>query len=236
MSNHPTNNSTSEEIDLGYLIRKINQMIKNAARFFFDYISFLLRYKIIIGLVLILALAYGYYQDKNGMPVYNNEAIVIPNFESVDYLYDKIEALHLKARSRDTVFLKEILGNDFWRFKGAEVEPIIDIFKFAVRTRENIDVLRILYQNQEYTDFSENPFTSKNFKYHRVKFKILGAEDSERVVEKLFAYLNTNSHFSEYAIIFKENISFQVQEHKQMISQIDDLIASMTREDNSSRQ
>jgi len=236
MSNHPSNNTATEEIDLGYLIKKINQIIKKAARLFFDYISFLLKYKIIIGLVLILAIGYGYYKDKNAMPVYNNEAIVIPNFESVDYLYDKIEALHLKAKTRDTVFLKEVLGNDYWRFKGAEAEPIIDIFKFAARTRENIDVLRILYQNQEYTDFSENPFTSKNFKYHRVNFKILGEENSERVVQKLFSYLNSNNHFSDYSEIYKENILFQAQEHKKMIAQIDDLITSMTREDNSSRQ
>jgi len=228
MSNHLEHKNQSEEIDLGYLIRKINGLFIKLLKLFFEVISFFIKYKIISIIILIIGIAYGTYKDLNRKTVYNNEAIVIPNFESSDYLYDKINALQLKAKARDTVFLKSILGNEYYRFKGIQIEPMLDIYNFVANSRDKIDILRILYQNQNFDDFVENPTISKYYKYHKVTIKIAGYDNSDKVIASLMEHINDNDHLKEYSSIYRAHYHNQIRLYDQMIGQIDSVIASIS--------
>src|SRR5690606_9602185 len=117
---------------------------------------------------------------------------------------------------------------NFRRIQAIEIEPIIDIYNFASKSRENIDVFRILFQNQDLSEFVNDMTTSKYYKYHRISFKVLGENSSEKIVTDILNYWNSNTHYSGYAEIFKANAEFQVQEHKNMIIQIDSIITAIT--------
>lgn len=226
MSNTPSTNNHQEEIDLGYLIKKINLLFKKTVKLFFGLAAFFAKYKFIFLTLLIVSIAYGIYNDSRSMTVYNNQAIVIPNFESVDYLYDKVDALNAKIRGQDSLYLGQIMGSNYRFLRGIEIEPIMDIYNFGAESRENIDILRILFQNQDFNEFLDHVANSKNYKYHRVNFRILGDRDSKKIVDGIMNYLNDNPHYISYQSIYKEHYQFELNEVEKMIGYVDSIFDS----------
>lgn len=218
--------SSSEEIDLGYLFKKSNDFFKSLVRAFFKILYFFKRYFIIVIVLLIIGFGYGYYKDSKDLITYNNEVIVIPNFESVDYLYDKIEAINSKISSRDTLFLKQVLDTNFKKLKNIKIEPIVDIYNFVSKSNRNFDVLRLIAEKQDFSEYIKDISTSKYYKYHRMDISILGEDSSEKVVADLFSFLNKNEHFKEYQKVYVENKKFEIQEYYKMVSQIDSLLTA----------
>ncbi|WP_339610478.1 hypothetical protein [uncultured Planktosalinus sp.] len=227
MSNTPTTNNHQEEIDLGYLIKKINELFIKSLKLLYRIISFFLKHIYIILLLIVIGVAYGYFKEKNTLTLYDNQAIVVPNFESVHYLYDKIDAINFKIGEKDSIFLKSFLGEDFKKLKKLEIEPIIDMYQFLSKSRENIDIFRIITQNQDITDYKEELSNNKYYKYHKLNFKILGENNTQEVVSKILDYLNNNDHLKEYSKIYKENNELQIREHKNMLAQIDSVLFSI---------
>lgn len=228
MSNTPSTHHQQEEIDLGYLLNKINKLFKKSVKLFFELIAFFVRFKFIVLTLLIFAIAYGFYKDSRSTTEYDNKAIVIPNFESVDYMYGKADALNAKIQSRDTIFLKEILGQHYRRLRSIEVEPIVDIYNFISKSRENIDIFRIFISNQDIGEYFEEYSSSKYYKYHTVSLKTIGKENSDVIFEKVMDFLNDSEHYNNYAKAYRNNLEFQIKEYDKMINQFDSLIASMT--------
>lgn len=236
MSNTPATSNQQEEIDLGYLINKINQLFRRAVVALYDIISFYLKYKFIVLALIIVGFGYGFYKESNSRPVLDNKAIVIPNFESVDYLYEKVDALNAKIQLKDSVFLKSIFGSNHKRVKKVEIESISDLYNFAAKSRENIDILRILFKDQEVSEFVEDITTSKYFKYHKLNVKIVGTSETQEIFNQTISFFNNNSHFSDYKSNFIENNDWQIEVNKQMITQIDSILSSMISSGNQSNQ
>lgn len=225
----------TEEIDLSYLLRKFNDFLKKCIRAFFMIIGFFLKYWIVTLILLIVGIGYGYYKDSTATKSFKNRGIIIPNYESVDYLYNTIDELNKRIHAQDTVFLKEVLGNNANSLRKVEIEPISDIYNMMTKSREQIDVFRILYQNQELDKFVENLTTGKYFKYHEITFSIKGEDKSEQVINDLMSYWNNIPHFKEYQEIYAENAVFQVQEYKQMIAQVDSIIHAIGASSNTNQ-
>lgn len=225
----------TEEIDLNYLFRKSNNFFKKSVRAIFLIFNFFLKYWIVTLLLLIIGIGYGFYKDSISSKVYKNEGIIIPNFESVDYLYGTIEELNKRIHLSDTLYLKEIIGNNYHSLKKIEIEPISDIYNMMTKSREQIDVFRIIYQNQEFDKFVENISTSKYFKFHKITFTIKGENRSKEIIKNIFSYWNNNSHFKEYEKIYSENAVFQVYEYKNMISQVDSIIKAISSASNNNQ-
>src|SRR5690554_4957628 len=112
--------NTSEEIDLGYLFKKSNDFIRSFVRAIFQVLAFYVKYWIILLVLVLLGWGYGYYVDSNSKKTYINEGIVIPNFESVDYLYKNINFLNNKIRQNDTTFLKNVFPSGYDRVNAIE--------------------------------------------------------------------------------------------------------------------
>ncbi len=224
MEPHSNKHQPSEEIDLGYLFNKFGDFIKKCIKLLFLVIAFFLKYWIITVILIVVGFALGYYMDMNSKRVYSNEAIVIPNFESVDYLYDEVEMLNAKLKANDTLYFKSILDTNYVRFVSVEIEPIVDIYNFVSESRENIDIFRIFTQNQDVSEYIEDITTSKYYKYHRLKFDIIGNEYSEEIVEGLMNSINQNPHYLEYQAIGRENTALQIAENEKMIAQVDSII------------
>lgn len=226
MSNTPTTNNHQEEIDLGYIFNKFNQLFKKAVRLFFEILALFIKYKLFTFTLLLLLIAYGFYIDKNSKRVFENKIIVIPNFESVDYLYEQVQSLNQKHQVGDTVVLKSIFSDNFKNFKGLKVEPYVDIYDFVSASRENVDIFKVFAQNHDLAEYINDVTNSKYYKYHLIKFRSSGKQSSEEMKDSLISYFNKNQHFSEYREIFKVNTAFSIQENEDMINQIDSIIAA----------
>lgn len=228
MSNQLDQKNQSEEIDLGFLIHKINQLFKKSIVALFKIISFYLNYKFVVIALIVIGVAYGYYKDATAKPVFNNEAIVIPNFESVDYLYDKVEALNAKIESKDSIYLKTILDTNYRKVRKIEIEPIVDIYNFISKSRENIDIFRIFTQNQDIKEYMDEFSNSKYYKYHRMNIKIKGEQDSPEIFNQILSFFNDNNHYKNYQKDFIDRNNKQIEIHEQMIIQIDTILSSVT--------
>ena len=220
--------NASEEIDMNYLFRKFKNFLKGIIRLLFAVLSFFIKFWIVVVVLILIGVALGFYKDSVADKIYNNEGIVIPNYGSVDYLYSSIDEINNGISSSDTIFLKSIMGEDYLGLKEITIEPIADIYNTMTKSREQIEVFRILYQNQDLDKFIENLTNSKNFKYHKINFTVEGEGISEKVIPEILMYFNTNKHFNGYQSIYKENAEFQMKEYKNMFIQIDTVLASMS--------
>ena len=216
--------NSSEEIDLGYLFKKSNDFFKSIIRGLFQILDFFKKYYIIVIVLLIIGFGYGYYKDLDHLGTYNNEVIVIPNFESADYLYDKVEAINTKIVTRDTVFLKEIFGVNYLKLEGVKLAPIVDVYNFVSKSPRNFDVLKLIVEKRNISEYIEDISIGKYYKYHRMGITITGKESSEKIVADLLHYLNESEHLQEYKKVFKENNTLKIQEYQNMISQIDSVL------------
>ncbi len=226
MSNTPTTNNHQEEIDLGYLLNKFNQLFKKTVKLLFEMLKVFLKFKLVTISLLLLLLFYGFYLDKNTKMVYENKIIVIPNFESVDYLYEQAISLNQKHQVGDSTTLKSIFSDNFKNFKGLKVEPYVDIYDFVSASRENVEIFKVFAQNHDLAEYIKDVTNSKYYKYHLIKFRASGKQSSEEIKDSLISYFNKNQHFKDYREIFKENTIFSIQENKEMINQIDSIVAA----------
>lgn len=222
----------TEEVDLNHLMRKFSNFFKKCIRAVFMVLNFFIKYWIVTLILLFIGVGYGYYKDNTTSKVFKNEGIVVPNFESVDYLYNTIEEFNERINNGDSIFLKKFLGQDYAAIKTIEIEPISDIYNMMTKSREQIDVFRILYQNQEIDKFVENVATNKYFKFHKITFIIKGENKSEAVIEDILAFWNSNEHFREYEKIYRNNAEFQVLEYEKMIAQVDSIVKAITTSSN----
>jgi uncharacterized membrane protein len=223
--------NNQDEIDLGYLFNKISSLFRSFVRLLFLVISFFIKYIIVVVVLIIIGIALGYYFDKNKTEVYNNELIVIPNFESTQYFYDKVDALSSKLRDGDAEFLEATIGPNYIDLRGLEAEPIIDIFTFASLSRERVDLFKVITDKQDIPDYIKDPQNFQYYKYQHLTVKIKGKEHSQEIIDRLIIYFNDSPHFIEY--LEAETTKFRIDNYEKTISKIDTiLIAAANIENN----
>src|SRR5690606_2677171 len=214
----------SDEIDLRYLYRKSKSGMRRMIRILYRIFGFYLKFWIVIVILIILGVAFGFYKDTSKKEVFVSKILVIPNAENADFLYDKIEATNRKIKAHDTVYLKENLGPHFKFMRSIKIEPVVDIYRFITTNEENLELLKIFAQNKDLTDYAENIITSKNYKYHTIEVNIQGEEYSKELIGKLLNSFNQNEHYLRYFEMFKEMKAFEVKEYEHMLRQYDSLI------------
>ncbi len=216
--------NNQDEIDLGYLLTKISNIFKSIIGLIFSVISFFLKYIIIIVILIVVGVGIGYYFDSDKVGTYDNEVIVIPNFESTQYLYDKVDVLSSKLRDNDVMFLQETIGANYSELRKIEAEPIVDIFNYVASTRERVDLFKALTEKQDIPDYIKDPQNFQYNKYHHITITINGKEHSKEIVEAIEKYLNDNEHFSEYKEVGLKNTQFRIETSEKMIAQIDTIL------------
>ena len=99
--------TSKDEIDLGYLINKISEVLKNISVSIYNSIQFCLRnWYFIIGL-LIGGIVLGYFSEIDSKPAKKATLILRTNFNTADYTYNALNTLVVKSNTLDTLFLKQ---------------------------------------------------------------------------------------------------------------------------------
>ena len=97
-------NSQDQEIDLGQIGTGIKSLFNGIINSVFDFIFFLKKKIIVVGVLFVLGVVLGILLDKKHS--YIQKMILIPNFGSNEYLYQKIEQIDTKLREEDDSFFK----------------------------------------------------------------------------------------------------------------------------------
>ncbi len=220
--------NTSEEVDLGYLFRSIGGFFKNLVKLLFLVLAFFRKYLIVIIVLILVGFGLGYYFDSNSKPIYHNELIVIPNFESTDYLYEKVKAINLKKEAKDSVFFKSFLGEEYKDFIKIEIEPIIDVYSFIAEKKENLETLKILYNDKDAEEFLSDNTISKYYKYHKINI-ICKGNNSEQISKSILEYFDSNEHFKLYQQVGLKDTEIQIAQNDIMVSQVDSILKNVSK-------
>lgn len=220
MNTQAPNNQGEQEIDLVQISKKISAFFDGISTSIFRGIQFFIHNLKVISLLVVIGFGVGLFFDKT-QKQFNNEIIVKPNFESVDYLYSKIDLIQSKIQTNDTAFFKAIGIPNSPKITKISIEPIIDVFKFVNNNEQNLEVLKLITANSDLKSIVNEKTTVKNYPFYSIVFTTNGVLKDEQTVKALLNYINTSSYYSRIQKIQLTNIAQRIKENNQLVAQID---------------
>lgn len=235
MTATPQNSSDNQEIDLSQISKRIGNFFENIATQIFNAFLFFKRNIVWVGILFVIGAGLGYYLDKTDK-VYNNQIIVLPNFNSTDYLYTKIELINAKIEEGDTVFLKEVVGiKQPRKMLKVGITPITDVYKFIDNNPQNFELIKLMSEDGDIKKVVTETLTSKNYPYHSISFVTNGPTSKEQVVEPLLQYLNNSDYYVAIQKEYVNNVKIKMAENDSIISQIDGFLNAFNNTVNGSQ-
>ncbi|MFN8326550.1 MAG: hypothetical protein U0T80_12535 [Flavobacteriaceae bacterium] len=234
MNNSPQNND-SQEIDLSQISRKIGGFFDGIIFNIFRIIFFLKRNIVLVGILLVLGAGLGYFLDKTNKN-YENQIVVIPNFDSVDYLYSKIELINSKVKEGDTIFLKNVVGIKNPKKLGLiEIKPITDVYKFIKDKDNNFEMIKLMAEDGDIKKIIEENVTSKNYPYHLITFSTSEETSLDKTINPILNYLNQSDYYAKIQKEYVNNVKVKMIENDSIITQINGFLNSFSRTVNGSQ-
>ena len=235
MSINVTNNQEDQEIDLNQVSKKIGKIFDWIGTSIFKGIQFLIRNAIVVSVLLLLGFGLGLYLDKT-QKSYEHSIIVQPNFGSVDYLYSKIDLIESKIKSKDTLFLKSVVGIvQPKRLSKIEIKPIDDVYNFIKNTPENFELIKLMADNGDIKKIIEDNVTSKNYTCHTILFESDRLISDKEIAEPLISFLNESEYFKKIKKVSLKNIEVKMKQNDTIISQINNVLGSFSANANATQ-
>ncbi|QYJ69052.1 hypothetical protein [Flavobacterium litorale] len=223
MANQTNNN---QDVDLAMVSGKIRGYFTRANDSFFDGILYLKRNILWVALVIIAGIALGYYMDQ-GKKVYEQRVVVIPNFDSVDYLYDNVNLISQKIKESDSDFLNKI-GLGGARIGDIKIEPVIEIYDFIDdrddEQQRRMQVFKLLAEGDNIEDVLEDMPTARNYPKHLITIYTSGNAERKTTVDPIMDYLNSDSYFLEMKVEYTKSLQAEIAANDTTIAQINNML------------
>jgi len=222
-------NSQEQEIDLTQIGKSISKVFKKIIDSCFDLIFFIQKKILIIGILFILGVGLGIYLDKE--PNYTTDIVVIPNFGSNEYLYDKVNLIALKLKEKDEAFFKTIGISNIKDFNSIEIKPINGIYNFinSDSQKANFEFVKLMAEDGDIEKIIQDDVTSKNYYLHGINIKTSISYQKKDLVEPILAYLQQTDYFTKLQKVYQSNLVDKVAANKLLITQIDQLIITLSQ-------
>lgn len=235
--NQNLRDNNPDELSINDFRDLVNRFFYKVIYTIYRVINFYWRHKYVILILIITGLC-AHFIRKHWLPQnYDTTAIVIQNFEAVDYLYNTVENIDDELSSQlNQPHLKQIFGSDYQRVKHITVEPIDNFYNFNDVDNQNKSDFDLFTRSKDVSvnikEFKESIY----FKYHKINFTITDTINTSNLIDNFFHYINNNSHFKQYAQAFKQNMKMKEKENLQSIASVDSLIASYIKQNEKSSQ
>ena len=222
-------NSQDQEIDLSQIGKSISKVFQNLINKCFDLIFFIQKKIIIIGTLFILGIGLGIYLDKE--PNYTNDIVVIPNFGSNEYLYDKINLISLKLKEKDEAFFKAMGISNIKDFNSIEIQPINGIYNFinSDSQKANFELIKLMAEDGNVEKIIQDDVTSKNYYLHGINIKTTIAYERKDLIDPILKYLQQSDYFTKPQKVYQNNLIEKIEANKLLITQIDQIILNLTQ-------
>lgn len=222
MQQNVSDNQISE-IDLNQLTQKIGRGFNNLGTVIFDIIQFFIKHAIALILLVILGLAAGFYLNSV-QKKYDHKIIVTPNFNSVEYLYNKINLLNIKIKDNDTVFLKELGIKYPKKLRKIEIEAILDPFSFVKHSETNLEMLKLIAEDGSMEKVLKSDMASIRNEFHQISFTTKDVITQENMIDPLLNYLNDNDYLKKVQQKFIANINDKIVYSQQTLNQVNGIL------------
>lgn len=199
--------NSSQEIDLSYLTKKMSQFFDSIGFAIYKFFKFILKNIIVVSVVIILGIIAGYFLDQKQKDTYKHEIIVVPNFNSSTYLYNKIENIDLKGSSISSI----------------ELAPILNIYEFITEDWNNLEIAKYLSQNNIQIDkYSPNSDVEKLYRYHLMTITTKRFDKGGEIVDSLLNEFNKDPYYVERQKI-------EIKNNQDLIIGLEDNVAKIDR-------
>ena len=222
-------NSQDQEIDLGQIGTGIKNFFNGIVNSIFDFIFFVKKKIIVVVVLFVLGVVLGILLDKKHS--YIQKMILIPNFGSNEYLYNKISLLESKLKEKDVVFFKSIGINNIDEIGKFEIKPINGIYNF-INSKENtlnFEFIRLMAEDGNIEKIIKDDVTSKNYYQHELVINTSRAFKKSELIDPTLKYLQDSEHFNKLQTVYKKNVEEKIAFNNLLIKQIDDLVASYSQ-------
>lgn len=219
------NNSTqqeSNEIDLLQVSNSIKKGLNSTLNFIPKTIKFIKKNIIVLILLFILGGVGGFFYNKLAEK-YESNIIVAPNFDTVDYLNEKIILLNSKIQQNDTVFLNKVGLKKTSKITNISVKPITNLYKFLNEEDNYYEIFKTLAENNDAKKVAEDPATSKYFKNHLITIgsnKKVAQSDLENIIK----YLNSSTYYEIIRVDILQNLKDKIVVNDSTVYQIDKIL------------
>jgi hypothetical protein len=158
---------------------------------------------------------------------YDHKIIVIPNFDSAEYLYSKINLLNVKIKDNDTLFLKSLGIKDPKKLKKIEIEAVVDPYTFVKNSESNMELLKLIAEDGSMEKVVNEEMTSMKYEYHKIFFTTRDTINRDNTIGPIMKYLNDNNYFTlvqeQIIVNLKNKIIFTEQTLNQVNGILDNL-------------
>lgn len=222
-------NSQEQEIDLSQIGKSISKVFQSVINSFFNLLFFIQKKILIIVGLFILGIILGFLFDKK--PHYDHQIIVIPNFGSNDYLYEKVNLIAAKLKEKDEAFFKTLGISDIENFSSIEIKPISGIYHFinSESQKSNFEFIKLMAEDGEIDKIIKDDLTSRNFYLHAINISTNNAFEKKDLIEPILKYLQQTDYFTKLQKVYQDNLVEKVEANKLLITQIDQLIVTLSQ-------
>jgi hypothetical protein len=229
-----TPSHSDSEIDVFQITTKVKKGFERLNALLFNCIQFFVLQWKIVTVLLIIGFGLGLFLDKNNK-LYTHEITVIPNFESVDYLYAKINLMQSKINAGDAAFLQKEVGLSHPEaLRKIEIKPIADVYKFIEDKERNFELIKLMAEVGEVKKVLEDNITSKNYTYHTIAVVTNGVSNENELITPLLNYLNQSDYFSAIQKVGLANLKQDIAQNDTIIQQINGVLNGFSANVNSS--
>lgn len=194
-----------QEIDMYFLWRKLKDLTDSLGYMFVQALNFLKKNALILLGLIVAGVVIGYFLDVRKGNIYQHDVILIPNFDSQSYLYEKI---------KNTTFEEDSV------ITGVKIAPIVDVYMF-LSSGSNLKIAEFMSENNvNFTDHKQGNQTEKMYKYHILSIYTKKEDTNGKIVNDFLAELNQEKHFLEKQKIEKKNIENRINESQVSINNI----------------
>lgn len=223
-----SNTTQNQEIDLSYLFKSFVNFIDNIGFFIFRIFHFLLRNIIVTSVIIIIGLGIGYYLYENNPRSYKNEVLLVPNFNSTEYLYSSVANFSSK-KANGTPELEYA--------SGFSVEPVIDVYEFVSDNKQNLEIAKYMSENTiEVSRFKKDSNTEKLYRYHKLTYYTKIKDTDKKIFNALMEELNNDEYFKQRQIIEREETHKRVAELELSILNINRLFEKIASQSESAKE
>ena len=222
-------NSQEQEIDLSQIGKSISKVFQKGINKCFDLLFFIQKKLVIVFVLFVIGGGLGFYLDKE--PNYTSGIVVIPNFGSQEYLYDKINLISLKLKEKDQTFFTKIGIKNIKDFISIEIQPINGIYNFinSESQKNNFELVKLMAEDGDVEKIIEDSTTSKNYYLHGINIKTAIAYNQKDLIDPILNYLQQSEYFIKLHKIQQNNLEEKIEANNSIIDQIDQIVLSLNQ-------
>lgn len=208
MNTHSKEDS-NKDTDIFILAKKFKESADYTGYLLYLFYHFVVRNIYLLAALFIIGVIGGYFIDKYKSNSYRHEIIVVANFGSVNYLYEKIKGINLENTS-----IQEV-----------EIKPITDIYAFIKERYQNLEMAKYMSDNSiKFENYQSNQYTENFHRYHVITLHSNELDDEGSIINKFMNMLNQGAYFEERQKMEKLGLSNQIIEFKKSIEDINNVL------------